>query len=1005
MTTFTLPRLDDVTTSVPESGFGSLQCSVGNLPLASLSYDTQLLGLLCRNTITQTFYNPFDENIEATYLFPIEGEQAVTRCELLVEDRIVRAKLRERGQARADYAQAILRGHRAALLEENRPESFSMKVGNIPPGEAVRVRITTVGCLPLVQGEWTLRLPLVIAPRYTSGIELPRKPVGDGVARDTNAAPDASCVTPPTWLPGFTSPVDLKISCSVQLGTLATRADWPQRLASSLHAVMISAPTSSPGAIPQGCKIDIYPGEKVDRDFILRGKLEESQVLTSLEIESAIDEKASSVFAIQVIPPKLANRPPREVVFLLDRSGSMSGWKMEAATRGVGRLIDTLSGEDRFALFAFDDTVERFPVMNDSKARLWSDSSDKSRFEAIRWASKIESRGGTEMGGAMLHCLKLFQQPPSGQISMVPRSPSLVLVTDGQITAEDSILRLLGSIPEAFRPRIYCLGVDRAVNASVLQRITKFTGGTFELIESEKRLDEVIQRFATEMGAPALTNVEVNSGDLSPEAMRLAPQVQRTLYEGKVARFFGRMSSDRSQAVTIRGQLSTGEPWERKFEIRPSKISPQIEPVLLPLWGKALIREMEDAFVADGSQDQRLREEIIRTSIESNALSRFTAFVAIDETHRVPTTGAPHQLVQPVELPEGWAAAPPLRREWLVSLRERSATPQPVSYAIEPEAVAMLPEAVAREAVVMPLKIDDGTLTVLMTDPSDLDTLDKLRFILNMRVRAMAAARHVILDLINQYYAQMEGESADSMIQEFTDSMIGEFTDTQIDFCRSAPAIDEVDAPAFYDTAMGPAVMMGGSRADSDKSAEAFDLPGSVDDLEGEVPPHRTPPSAAPKRFLRMRRPSQPTALDNAPVERLVNQLLRETVLLKASHLIFEVAPEEIRSTLVINGAPQAHDKIAARLWESILLRLRTLAKMKPVSHAPYETGEINVVLAGKKHRLRLHFAEGSGGQSPSLLIEVLQASVGGGVQEPDAASACEPVREWFQRYASAPIT
>lgn len=991
MTTFTLPRLDDITSSAPESGFGSLQCSVGNLPLASLGYGTQLFGLLCRTTLTQTFYNPFDENIEATYIFPIEGEQAVTRCDLLVEDRVIRAKLRERGQARADYANAIRRGHRAALLEENRPETFSMKVGNIPPGEAVRVRITTVGCLPVVQGEWTLRLPLVIAPRYTSGIALPRMPVGDGVAPDTYAAPDASCVTPPTWLPGFASPVDLKISCSVQLGTLATRADWPQRLASSLHAVMISAPTSSPSEVPQRCQIDIYPGERVDRDFILRGKLEESQMLSSLEIEPVQDEKASSVFAIQVIPPKLETRPPRDVVFLLDRSGSMSGWKMEAASRGVGRLIDTLSGDDRFALFAFDDAVERYPVTKEGRAGVWSDSSDKSRFEAIRWASQIRSRGGTEMGGAMLHCLKLFQHAPSDSSAMVPRSPSLVLVTDGQITAEDSILRLLGSIPEPFRPRIYCLGVDRAVNASVLQRIAKFTGGTFELVESEKRLDEVMQRFASELGAPALTNVEVFSSEFSAEAMQLAPRSQRSLYEGRVARFFGRLLPHRGQTVTIRGQLSSGALWERQFEILAREIPLRVEPTLLPLWGKAQIREMEDAFVAGGSRDQNLREEIIRTSIESSALSRFTAFVAIDETHRVETTGAPHRVVQPVESPEGWSTAPPLRREWLVSLRKRDAATERSGYAIEQDAVAMLAEAVARECVVMPYKFEDGMLTVLMADPSDFDTLDKLRFILNQAVRPIAAPRQVILDHINQYYGQLEGESADSMIGEFTDSMLQEFTDTQIDFCRSAPASHDV-VDEGGDIAMGGAIL-----SSPIPTGYACDFMSSRSDS--------LPPGAGLRRMAKMRTAPKRATEDDAPIVRLVSQMLREAAMLKASHLIIRCLPEHISVTRIIAGKPQEQDKIPIRLWDSLVARLRNLASMRPAARNPYETSQFEIEILGDPYVVDIHFAEGGPSGPPSMLIELNMRVKRGKVHRVDAASQCEPVKEWLRLHASTGAT
>ena len=249
MTTQVLPRLDEFDIHTDrESGFGALSASIGNLPLKQLAYQTRVVDLVCETTITQTYYNPFDEFVEATYIFPIESEQAVIGCEMWVDGRVVRAKLKDRQEARQDYQRAIAAGHRAALLEENRPETFSMKVGNIPPGEAVLVRIQTVGSLDVVAGEWTLRLPLVVAPRYTSGIALGRNSFGDGVAFDTDQVPDASTVTAPTWLPGFDNPIALRIGVDVEMSELASGDDWQKQIRSSLHSVLLEQKTVWLGA-------------------------------------------------------------------------------------------------------------------------------------------------------------------------------------------------------------------------------------------------------------------------------------------------------------------------------------------------------------------------------------------------------------------------------------------------------------------------------------------------------------------------------------------------------------------------------------------------------------------------------------------------------------------------------------------------------------------------------------------------------------------------------------
>ncbi len=193
-----------------------------------------------------------------------------------------------------------------------------MRVGNIPPGEAIQVCIETVAQLSLVHGEWTLRLPLVVAPRYTSGLPLPRCVVGNGTSNDTDQVPDASTVTPPTWLPGFASPVDLRLSVDLQMGQLPGSQNWIDRLKSSLHSVVLEAPNDLQNDSKESrCRIDVLPGERVDRDFILRGTIDDSSIRTTLtaEIPDSITEKNSqpkrTIFAINIVPPRANSQVPR----------------------------------------------------------------------------------------------------------------------------------------------------------------------------------------------------------------------------------------------------------------------------------------------------------------------------------------------------------------------------------------------------------------------------------------------------------------------------------------------------------------------------------------------------------------------------------------------------------------------------------------------------------------------------------------------------------------------
>ena len=168
-------------------------------------------GLLAQVTLRQRFVNPFDVPLEATYIFPLPDRAAVNTFRMEVAGRVVEGRLDERRDAREQYDQAVAAGRRAAIAEEERPGVFTLRVGNLMPGEAATVELAYCGVLPYSDGEATFRFPLVVAPRYIPGTPLPGPSVGDGTVSDTDAVPDASRITPPVLLPGFPNPVQLRL--------------------------------------------------------------------------------------------------------------------------------------------------------------------------------------------------------------------------------------------------------------------------------------------------------------------------------------------------------------------------------------------------------------------------------------------------------------------------------------------------------------------------------------------------------------------------------------------------------------------------------------------------------------------------------------------------------------------------------------------------------------------------------------------------------------------------
>jgi Ca-activated chloride channel family protein len=609
-----------------DSGFGALQTERGCLPLKALDVQARIDGLIARVQMTQTFVNAHAEALEATYIFPLPDRAALTRFRLEVAGRVVEGELKERGAARQEYDQAIQAGHRAAIAEEERPGVFTLRVGNLPPGEEATVRLTLTGPLPYSEGEATFRFPLVVAPRYIPGVPLPGAPVGEGVAPDTDAVPDASRISPPVLLPGFPNPVRLGLSVEVPTSALK-----PGDFRSSLHTVVESEDNDTK-------LFRLQPGERLDRDFILRFRIAQKRIVSSLALQPDRDGSEGTFLLTLVPPAENGHSTPRDVVFVLDRSGSMGGWKMVAARRALARMVDTLGDRDRFTVLAFDDRIETPP---ESGGRLMA-ATNRLRFRAVEFLAKVDSRGGTEMAEPLNRAVnELSGEGGSG------RERILVLVTDGQVGNEDQILRHLGSRVKGIR--IFTLGIDRAVNEGFLRRLADLGGGRSEIVESEDRLDEVMDSIHRHIGTPVLTALRLEPAGLKFSPDSVVPGRAPDLFEGTPLLVSGRYRGDADGAIALQARDAAGQMWS--VEIRGQRVD---NPALKTVWARGRLRELEDRYAIGGRDRKALERDIVATSLRFGVLCRFTAFVAVDRSEVVNPGGEVHGIVQPVEQPAGW---------------------------------------------------------------------------------------------------------------------------------------------------------------------------------------------------------------------------------------------------------------------------------------------------------------------------------------------------------------
>lgn len=617
--------------------FGQLEvthmASRVNLPLTGVSIEASVSDLIAHVSIRQTFRNTYSNCMEATYTFPMAPGSAVSSFNLKVGNRIIKGVVQERQQARQNYQKAIQQGKRAAMLEQERDDVFTVQVGNLPPGEQVTVEIKYSERLSFFEdGKTELRLPMVVAPRFMPGAQTLNNPSGSGVEWDTTRVHDASRVSPPR-VPAFLDPgVDLKIG--VTLYGFST-ANMPAELSCTQHAVRAGVKNNS-------IRVELaYKGERLNRDFVLQWAASGPQLRSSLLTYT--DAKGETYGVLSLLPPvrKGFIGTPRDVLFVLDRSGSMSGLKMVSAIRACALLLNTLGPRDRFAIQSFDTTMEWMSGdWNDSR---FIPANLAGIYKGEAYLRTIDARGGTELDSAMYYGLKAF----AARSRAAGRAATMVLLTDGQVGNESEILRRIQY--EIGDVRLFTVGIDSAVNIGLLKRLASLGGGTATFVQPGQQLEEALANVARDIGQPLVTDLRIEGMDLKPEQGSIAPERVADLFAGRASVTFVKLNSNRGR-LKVRGRFANGKHFEERVQAQNVPLSS-----IAQLWAKARVVDLEDQFRYDTYRKDQIKHEIIHLAVKHSLLTRFTAFLAVDHAQIVNPGGWNNEVAQPVEKPDSWA--------------------------------------------------------------------------------------------------------------------------------------------------------------------------------------------------------------------------------------------------------------------------------------------------------------------------------------------------------------
>lgn len=625
--TATPPLADAVEIDDPEDPRGGLLLTRDGdrwlgLPLRNTTFDTVVVGTVAETMVTQTFENTLDHPIEVVYTFPLPRKGAVDDYWMRIDDRFIRGVLERRDAARKIYEAAKQEGKTAGLLEQERPNIFTQSVANIPPGASILVGTHVVQPLDLDDGRYRLVLPTVVGPRFIPGT--PTGSTGTGVAADTDRVPDASRITPPVLPEGFRTCSDLEIGVTIDAGAPV------DDLRSEAHRVTVDRDEhTSSIALDESYAL-------LNRDFELSWRTTGGVPRASLLTEPGQGE---TFFTLAVQPPRIVSDEAvvgRELVFVLDASGSMHGAPMEAAKDTVRKFLHGMHSDDAFTVIRFSDRASGL-------GETLLENTPHNVERALAYVDELVGQGGTMMTEGIRAALSLPGDPD--------RVRTVIFLTDGYIGNEIEISALIEE--KIGRARLFSLGVGAAPNRHLLDTMALVGRGSVEYVGLDEKPEPIVNRFYEQLSNPTLTDIEIDFGDL--DVRDVVPRRIPDLFEGRPVVVFGKVRGKLDGTVAVRGQRG-GQEVEIPVDLHQARTDTFAG--LGSMWARRRIAEilLDPARLrAPASVAERTEARVVDLSLKHRVLTEYTAFVAVDSEARVDGSGTLETVVQTTDLVEGMA--------------------------------------------------------------------------------------------------------------------------------------------------------------------------------------------------------------------------------------------------------------------------------------------------------------------------------------------------------------
>ncbi len=579
--------------------------SLEHFPLKETTVSTNIDGIIAATTVTQTYANEGKTPINASYVFPAPTGVTVHGMQMIIGNHIITAQIKEKEEAKTEYEEAKSEGKSASLLEQQRPNVFTMDVANIMPGDNVRIELFYTELITPSEGSYQFVFPTVVGPRYA------------GLSEDTdeNGWVETPCLPENTSSPG-------KYDINVTLSAGVPIAD----ISCSSHKIKVVKDTDS------FARIGLAPDDAGDfagnRDFILDYKLNGEEVNCGLMLNTGEDE---NYFMLMVQPPE-RQKPeeilPREYIFVLDVSGSMDGYPLNTAKGLIKNLVSNLRSSDCFNLVLFSNDA----ILMSSRSLK---ATDKNIREALDFIEDKEGGGGTELAPAIEAALSV---PANGDMVR-----SIVVITDGYVAGEKEIFKLidnnLGSV--SFFP----FGIGSSVNRYLIDGIAKSGLGEAFLVTDSSEAASTAETFRTYIESPVLSDIQVVYDGF--DVYDVEPRSLPTLFAQKPIVVYGKWRGEAAGEIKITGKTGSRQAYSQTLSVSETP-TPENNDAIRYLWARKRIERLTDYGINENNPD--IKEEVTEIGLKYSMMTPYTSFIAVMETVRNPS-GSSTDIDQPLPLP------------------------------------------------------------------------------------------------------------------------------------------------------------------------------------------------------------------------------------------------------------------------------------------------------------------------------------------------------------------